>query len=311
MIHDAAPTGPAVLADSTVLAEEDWLAAESAHHDLVDAWTSAHRERRASGRGHPVEDFLFTYYSHRPAQLRRWHPGGRVVLLGDGARPRLGWRHYGPVVADGTNEPAVGVDVAAFLADRGEAVGFVRRLVAATATRPAELGCFGLHEWAMVYQLGADDRRHQDWPLRLGIAGTDEVLRKMPVRCTHHDAFRFFTVAARPLNLLQPSREDQPDLEQPGCLHATMDLYKWCYKLTPAVPSSLTTRAFELAKEVRLLDMRASPYDLSALGLEAIRIEEPSGRAEYARRQRAFSQRGQDLRAELLVALDRLPAPPS
>ena len=31
-------------------------------------------------------------------------------------------------------------------------------------------------------------------------------------------------------------REDQVALEQPGCLHATMDLYKWAYKLGPAVP---------------------------------------------------------------------------
>ena len=29
---------------------------------------------------HPVHDFLFTYYSFRPAQLRRWSPGYGVVL---------------------------------------------------------------------------------------------------------------------------------------------------------------------------------------------------------------------------------------
>jgi hypothetical protein len=50
----------------------------------------------------------------------------------------------------------------------------------ATADRPAQLGCFGLHEWVMVYRSGPDDVRHGAWPLHL---------------------------------------------EQPGCLHATMDLY--------------------------------------------------------------------------------------
>ena len=29
-------------------------------------------------------DFLFTYYSLRPRQLRVWHPGFGVVLGGDG-----------------------------------------------------------------------------------------------------------------------------------------------------------------------------------------------------------------------------------
>src|SRR5665647_3443866 len=40
----------------------------------------------------PVEDFLFTYYVHSPAQLRRWHPGPGVVL--DGADDRDGWTFY-------------------------------------------------------------------------------------------------------------------------------------------------------------------------------------------------------------------------
>ena len=36
--------------------------------------------RRRSGVKHPVHDFLFTYYSQRPAALRRWHPGWGVAL---------------------------------------------------------------------------------------------------------------------------------------------------------------------------------------------------------------------------------------
>ncbi|MBD4674551.1 3-methyladenine DNA glycosylase, partial [Xanthomonas citri pv. citri] len=36
----------------------------------------------------------------------------------------------------------------------------------------------------------------------------------------------------------------------------------------------------------------------------AVRIEEPAGRAEYARRQREFAARGQALRVRLLAMLD-------
>ena len=32
-----------------------------------------------------MHDFLFSYYSHRPGRLERWHPGLGVVLAGDTA----------------------------------------------------------------------------------------------------------------------------------------------------------------------------------------------------------------------------------
>jgi hypothetical protein len=54
--------------------------------------------------------------------------------------------------------------------------------------------------------------------------------------------------------------------------------------------------------------MRASPYDLSALGYEPVRIETPAGRAEYAAAQRAFAQRGQALRDRLVAAIDAVRA---
>ncbi len=286
-----------------MLEPREWRALEADHQARVEAWTAGRLARARRGEKHPVEDFLFTYYSHRPAQLRRWHPGAGVVLLGEQARERLAWRWYVETDAGAGAGPGVTVDVGAFLAERGAAVEFVVALLAATADRPAQLGCFGLHEWAMVYRLGEGEQRHEDWPLRLGPAATDAVVESQPVRCSHFDAFRFFTPEARPLNSLQPSRSEQLDLEQPGCLHATMDLYKWAYKLTPLVPSSVVAQCFELARDVRLLDMQASPYDLSALGVEPVRIETPEGRAEYARRQRGFTERGQALRQELLAAV--------
>ena len=287
-----------------MLEQAEWRPREHRHHELVEALTAGHVERARRAEKHPVEDFLFTYYSHRPAQLRRWHPGADVALLGAAACERLTWRWYREAAVPGDRRGAQ-VDVEAFLADRGQSVGFIRDLLAATARRPAHLGCFGMHEWAMVYRLREGEQRHESWPLRLGPAGTDAVVESRPVRCTHVDAFRFFTPPARPLNEYQPTRELQVSLEQPGCLHAGMDLYKWAYKLTPLVPSSLVLQCFELARDIRVLDMQASPYDLSALGYEPVRIETPEGRAEYAARQRAFAERAGPLRAALITACDR------
>ena len=52
-----------------------------------------------------------------------------------------------------------------------------------------------------------------------------------------------------------------------------MDLYKWAYKFYPWTPSDLIADAFELAVEIREIDMRASPYDLGVYGFEPITIE--------------------------------------
>ncbi|MCW2778694.1 MAG: hypothetical protein JWN17_2419 [Frankiales bacterium] len=272
-----------------VLPLETWRARRAAHEERVDAWLGPVRERAEQGTAHPVEDFLFTYYSHRPGRLRRWSPGDGVVLQ------------------DGPDDPPfVPVDGGSIVPPPTDRVLRVARqvvhLLDATASRPASFGCFGLHEWAMVHRQGQDDVRHAAWPLRLGPEATSAVVEEQPVRCTHFDAFRFFTPTARPLNLLQPTRETQADLEQPGCLHAAMDLYKWAYRLSPHVPSELVADAFELARRVRLLDMRASPYDLSALGHAPVRVETAEGRAEYAAAQRTFAAESGPLRARVADA---------
>jgi hypothetical protein len=289
-----------VTVSARVVTRSEWEAAEAAHQARVDTATAAHLRRREDGRRHPVEDFLFTYYSHRPAQLRRWHPGPGVVLQGAAGLPRAAWRFY-RADADG-----VVLDLESFAESRRDTVDFVARLVGSTLDRQGQYGCFGLHEWAMVYRLEEEEVRHAGWPLRLGAAGTDAVVEAHQIRCSHYDAFRFYTPPARSLNLLQPTREAQPDLEQPGCLHAGMDLYKWAYKLSPAVPSELVMDCFDLAREIRELDMRASPYDLGELGYEPVPIETPQGKAEYAAAQRGFAARGQALRARLLGALEGL-----
>jgi hypothetical protein len=67
-------------------------------------------------------------------------------------------------------------------------------------------------------------------PTAAGRRGTDTVVEAEvagPLRCSHFDAFRFFTPEAVPRNAGSPSRATQQDWEQPGCLHANMDLSIW------------------------------------------------------------------------------------
>ena len=294
-----------------VLAEPAWRARAAAHAARVDEWVQPHLARRRRREKHPVHDFLFTYYSQSPAALRRWHPGYGVALLAADAA------EFGSAYGDISTcvrAPEIGVSGSErmwicvsvdHLAAKAGLVESVRELLVATEGRTASYGCFGLHEWAMVHGQGADETRH-DWPLRLGSAGTDTVVETHRIACSHFDAFRFFTDSARALNTLSPGRDDRPDFEQPGCLHAGMDLYKHAFRLSPLVPSELVADCFELAWDVRELDMRASPYDFAGLGLEPVRIETLEGKRDYVEAQREFVERGAPLRRRLVEECDRL-----
>jgi hypothetical protein len=297
-----------------VLGESTWRARAAAHEARVGRWTEPHLARRSRGEKHPVHDFLFTYYSQRPAAFRRWHPGFGVVLAGASSyEGQRGYRvvQYGMPLAEPSG-PAerTGLSVSAdHLSSQLPVVSAIRRLLEATARRTPTLGCFGLHEWAMVHRTAEDpDAIRHDWPLRLGATGTDEVVETHRIACSHFDAFRFFTDSARPLNTLQPGRDDRASFEQPGCLHAGMDLYKHAFRLTPLVPSELVADCFELAWDIRELDMRASPYDFSGLGLTPVRIETAAGKQEYVAAQRTFAERGAPLRQRLVEACVRLEA---
>jgi hypothetical protein len=283
--------------DLQVLDEPTWRARAETHASRVGAFIDPHLARRREGRKHPVHDFLFTYYSQRPAQMRRWHAGYGVALT---AAPEY----------EGLNGYRDGTVTQEYVAAHSTLIKSIRALLHATAGRAAQLGCFGLHEWAMVHR--AEETRH-GWPLRLGQAGTDLVVESNRISCSHFDAFRFFTPTARPLNTLSPGSRDRTAYEQPGCLHANMDLYKHAFRLTPMICSDLVAEAFELAWDVRIMDMRAAPYDLSGITLDPtgepwtpIEIETPEGRREYATLQRQFSERAAPIRERLITECDRL-----
>ena len=338
------PTYPTLL-----LSREQWQARERAHQQRADDFTRGYRERAGTTLSHPVDDFLFTYYPLRPGLLRRWHPGAGVMLEGAAASERAHWKWYQcdpgePVEPDkpssqgnlgsrgsrgsqndsGDLGVALGnlsVDAAGFVERNERSIRFIVSLLSVTASRPANLGCFGLHEWAMVYRAGdagagipsdtptnppVDSRgggRRHDVPLRLGQAATDSVVESHNISCTHFDAYRFFTPDALPLNRAPLTRESQPRLEQPGCLHAGMDVYKWATKLGPLIPGELLLDCFELARDIRQLDMSASPYDLGDWGYTPIAIETAEGKAEYSRQQAVFAERGNRLRARVVDAM--------
>jgi len=85
-----------------------------------------------------------------------------------------------------------------------------------------------------------------------------------------------------------------------------MDLYKHAFRLTPMICSDLVADCFELARDIRELDMRAAPYDLVDLGFEPVPVETAAGKAEYAEAQRVFAERGAPLRARLVEECERL-----
>lgn len=294
-------TGGPVPPSGAALSRQVWHQLRDEHAERAQAVLGGVVQRRRTGRKHPVEDFLFDYYNLRPGQLVAWHPGAGVVLE-DPDGEYAGHRFYAH--ADGLSW----ADTQQLVARRAGTIEWTGKLLREVSSRPAHLGCFGMHEWAMVYHLQPDQTRHSHLPLRFAPAEVARITEEVGVRCSHFDAFRFFTPDAEPLNRVpgaegRPTRERQTELDQPGCLHVGMDLYKWAGKLVPATDSSLLLDTFLLARDIRELDMRASAYDLADWGYEPVRVETPQGRADYVRRQRGFSERGAVLRERLLAVV--------
>jgi hypothetical protein len=265
-----------------------------AHRARAEAHTRPVRDRRARGVRDPVGDFLFQYYSYPPALLERWHPGIGIALAVD-----QGWEKNFPPKFHHYENGVITLDPSRVPQKNLERIRWIGELLAATRDRAPNFACHGMHEWAMVYQ--AEDVRHAETtPLRLPQEDIDAFVRSRPIACSHNDAFRFFAKSARPFNRLQPTLDTRIAMEQPGCVHANMDLYKWAAKLMPWCGSEILLESFELALELRELDMRASPYDLRSHGLEPIAIETTVGRREYEVMQRGLAERARPLRERLI-----------
>lgn len=260
------------------------------------AFVDRHLIRVSRGEKHPVEDFVWTYYGLRPARVLRFSPGvGRICSASD---PRDG------LPACGHESGGWWIPPSEIPESRLRSMRWIHHLLVQTSARRPFFGCFGLHEWAMVYDVS--DTRHKQLPFRLAHEEIREVVQAGPVRCSHFDAFRFFSPSARGFNRDQPTAEGRAEQEQPACLHANMDLLKWTVKLQPWVPSEVMQRAFVIAMAAREVDMRASPYDVSDFGLEAIPIETAGGRKTYREEQRRIMEVAAPVRNDLMGEIERI-----
>ena len=99
---------------------------------------------------------------------------------------------------------------------------------------------------------------------------------------------------AGPLNKLSPTATTGRN-EQPGCLHATMDLYKHAFRLGPFTPgSSWLTASNSRATCARSTCARR--LMISRLGLDRSDRDRRTGSASTPRVQRAFAGRAAPLR---------------
>jgi hypothetical protein len=280
-----------------VLPRETWQADRERYLARIRPWIDDRRQRQSRHEKHPVYDFLFEYYEFRAGQLERWTPGVDV-LLASATRADVGWPDF--------QESGSGLSLPgwAFPQHRIQYLRWAIEYLETTRAREPVFGCMGLHEWAMVYR--EPDVRHSSVPLRLPRIEIDAVVEEQGVRCTHFDAYRFFTHTAQPLNRWELTRAATTDHDQPGCLHVNMDLYRFAYKIAPYCPSELVAGAFEVARMAREIDMRASPYDLNRFRFSPIAIETSDGRAEYAELQRGVHRAGQPVRERLIELYRRL-----
>lgn len=279
------------------LTTAEWQARAQAHLERVQRYTQPRRERRSRGESHPVYDFLFQYYHYSAGRLETWHPCAHESLVESAdAHERFTAPTYRAM------QGVITRDVHAMAASQRTALEQALEVLYATRDRAPNFGCYGMHEWAMVY--GGHDIRHAGVaPLRLPQHELDAFVENRPVACSHFDAFRFFAPTAKPFNRLPLAWEARYDAEQPGCIHANMDLYRWAYSAMPWIGSDVLWECFELAVALRELDMQAGPYDLRAFGVEPVCIETPDGRDAYQRRQRELSVRAGALRTRLIDAL--------
>ena len=278
----------------------EWTDLKRQHELLLDEILTPYLEKRSRQVKDPVLDFLFEYYPYRASHLRRWSPGLGVRLeASHAANPDLP-EHSELSVEDGY--AYLNPDL--FPQKRLSSIEWILKLLKQSAGRKPLFGCMGMHEWAMVYR--ADEVRHNQIPLRLSEEEIAEFVESRPLICTHFDAYRFFTEKAQPMNRHSLSRDKFAEMEQPGCIHTNMDLYKWAYKAYPWISGDTLCKAFLNAVEARKIDMQASPYDATEFGLEPIKIETESGRKEYVEKQTEVYEKSMPIRTQLIREYERI-----
>jgi len=296
-------------------------------------------------KDNPIYNFLHTYYRYSAEELMVYSPGPLValedVILDDIRAPSSPSSSASSYLLHGkfltrlseeSNRHAFLPPIALEPTGRYGWISLtrIRDILSKTLTHTPNFACFGLHEWAMLYsgkkkgEMSQElpREKHQVLPFRVSQQVIDSVVEaKDELTCTHFDAFRFFHPDAQPMNKhvrrdqvdtsdtrFEPdlSRKTQLDFEQPACIHANMDLFKYAYTLYPLLPSSLLQDSLRLAIKARQIDMLASPYDLTGYldSKDVLAVETPSGRKQYASKQLEIMKEATEIRKLVLHYYD-------
>jgi hypothetical protein len=282
-----------------------WTARAREHEELLADYTEGFIRRRSQGLTHAVLDFLFVYYNCSPTKLKQWVPSiSQELVIDTSILENYPWLKENWFCKK--TQSTLALDLQRFPQHTYRQVAFIAQLCSNILERSPRFSCFGLHEWAMVYKSTPEDIRHKGFRLRLSPQELADFVENQMICCSHYDAYRFFTADARPLNVLQPQYDTRLHMEQGGCLHANMDLYKWATKLWPWIGSDFIAKTFLLALACRELDMRASPYDLTEIGYTPFCIETEEGKKQYQQAQQLLATRAIPLREELKKFCHRL-----
>lgn len=272
------------------------------------------KQRQHAVKSHPIYNFLHTYYKYSVESLYCYSPGINISISGlindnsnSVSRKYLytasnDVMYYSPSLFPSQSSERLKSNVKQYYEIQLNSI-----------MKKPNFYCFGLHEWAMLYsgRLTADGKeceptrlpKHQQLDIRTSQEVIDDLVESNLLKCSHFDAWRFFHVNAQPMNQIPVlSRSSQPQNEQAGCIHATMDLFKYAYSLYPLVSSDLLIKCLQIAIRARIIDMRASPYDVSKYDVCAVPIcvETMDGRREYSRLQENLYNDALPCRIELL-----------
>ena len=129
-----------------------------------------------------------------------------------------------------------------------------------------------------------------------------------PLRCSHFDAFRFFTAEAAPRNATALTRDDagRTGSSRAACTPTwicTSGPTSWARWSTPRLLLDCLELAAAAPRDSTCGPARTT---CSGYGYTPIRVEEPAGRAEYVRCQSDLAQRAAPLRAALRDRCDLL-----
>ncbi|NCP83861.1 MAG: 3-methyladenine DNA glycosylase [Bacteroidetes bacterium] len=290
--------------DTSTLLYSEFKIKQLQHSFVVNQLLSEYLGKRETGEKHPIYDFLFEYYFFSPSQLEKFSPGIAVSIIND-------CENYEDFTLPNKNFYSFSDEKNAWIMQtqslsqkRKDSLTWVITLLEHTQQNEPQFACLGLHEWAMLYK-NETNVRHS-LALRVSARELQHLVESKPLKCTHFDAFRFFTKEANPLNKTRLTKDSRVKSEQSACVHANMDIYKWSHKFYPWISSELILESFYLAIEARTIDMQASPYDVSLIGLNPIRIETKEGAEEYVRYQKQLCIKGNSIRLKLIHELEQL-----